>query len=90
MVIDGLVYHCDGDVTDLKAGGINALNITTCFFEADFPEACQEISRWHGILNAPDSPWLQIETAADFDRARAEDKIGLIMGWQNSGPIADE
>ncbi len=90
LVIDGLVYHCDGDVTDLRAGGINALNITTCFFEADFAEACQEISRWHGLLNAPESPWLQIETAADFDRARAENKIGLIMGWQNSRPIADE
>ena len=68
LVIDGLVYHCDGDVSDLKAGGINALNITTCFFEADFAEACQEISRWHGILNAPGSPWLQIETAAGLHR----------------------
>ena len=90
LVIDGLVYHCDGDVTDLRAGGINALNITTCHFEADFPEACAEISRWHGILSAPGSPWHQIETAADFDQARAAGKIGLIMGWQNSRPVADE
>ncbi|MGE0769757.1 MAG: dipeptidase [Hyphomicrobiaceae bacterium] len=90
LVIDGLVYHCDGDVTDLRAGGIDALNITTCHFEADFPEACSEIARWHGVLNRPGSPWMQIETAADFDRARAEGKIGMIMGWQNSRPIADE
>ena len=90
FVIDGLVYHCDGDVSDLKAGGIDALNITTCHFEADFPEACAEIARWHGIINKPGSPWLQIETAADLDRAKAEGRIGLIMGWQNSRPIADE
>lgn len=90
LVIDGLVYHCDGDVTDLKAGGIDALNITTCHFEADFPEACSEIARWHGILNAPDTPWRQIETVQDFDTARAEGRIGVIMGWQNSRPIADE
>jgi membrane dipeptidase len=90
LVIDGLVYHCDGDVTDLKTGGIDALNITTTFFEADFPEACAEIARWLGILNAPNSPWMQIETAADFDRAKSEGKIGMIMGWQNSRPIADE
>ena len=90
LVIDGLVYHCDGDVSDLRAGGINALNITTCHFEADFPEACAEIARWHGILNAPGSPWLQIETAADLDRAKAEGKIGMIMGWQNTRPVADE
>lgn len=90
LVIDALVYHCDGDVSDLKAGGIDALNITTCFFEADFPEACAEIARWHGLLNAPGSPWMRIETVADLDRAKAEGKIGLIMGWQNSRPIADE
>lgn len=90
LVIDGLVYHCDGDVSDLKAGGIDALNITTCHFEADFPEACAEIARWHGIINRPGSPWVQVETVADLDRAKAEGKIGLIMGWQNSRPIADE
>ena len=90
LVIDGLVYHCDGDVTDLQAGGIDALNITTCHFEADFPEACAEIARWHGIINRPNSPWLQIESAADLDRARAESKIGLIMGWQNTRPVADD
>ena len=90
LVIDGLVYHCDGDVTDLKAGGIDALNITTCHFEADFTQACAEIARWHGIINRPNSPWLQVETAADLDRAKAEGKIGLIMGWQNTRPVADE
>jgi membrane dipeptidase len=90
LVIDGLVYHCDGDVTDLRLGGIDALNITTCHFEADFPQACSEIARWHGILNAPASPWRLIETADDLDRAKADGKIGMIMGWQNCRPIADE
>lgn len=90
LVIDCLVYHCDGDVEDLRAGGIDAINATVCHFEADFADACQEISRWHGRLNAPDSPWLQIETAADFDRAKTLGKVGVIMGWQNSRPIADE
>jgi len=90
LVIDGLVYHCDGDVTDLRAGGIDALNITVCHFEADFAEACGEVARWRGILADPDTPWMQIETAADFDAARGAGKIGLIMGWQNSRPIADE
>ena len=90
LVIDGLVYHCDGDVSDLRAGAINAINVTTCHFEADFTQACQEISRWHGRLGEANSPWLQIETVADLDRAKSQDKIGLIMGWQNSRPIADE
>ncbi|MGI9409650.1 MAG: dipeptidase [Hyphomicrobiaceae bacterium] len=90
LVIDGLVYHCDGDVTDLLAGGVNAINITTCHFEADFEQACAEIARWRGMLDKPGSPWLQVETTADLDRAREDRKVGLIMGWQNCRPIADE
>ena len=90
LVIDGLVYHCDGDVTDLKAGGIDALNVTVCHFEADFTAACAEIARWHGIINRSNSPWLQVEMAADLDRAKAEGRVGIIMGLQNVRPIADE
>lgn len=89
FVMDGLVYHCDGWTGDLKAGGIDALNVTVCHFEADFPEACAQIAQWHGILGAPDSAWRLIETGADFDRARAEGRTGLVMGWQNTRPIAD-
>jgi len=90
LVIDGLVYHCDGDVTDLKAGGVDALNITTCHFEADFPQACAEIARWHGIINRPNSPWLLVESAADLEHAKAEGRVGIIMGLQNLRPVADE
>ena len=90
FVMDGLVYHSDGNVDDLRAGHIDALNITVCHFEADFAGACGEIARWHGILAAPNTPWMRIEKATDFDAARAAGKIGLIMGWQNTRPIADE
>ncbi len=89
LVIDGLVYHCDGGVDDLVGGHINALNLTVCHFEADFSDACAQIAGWHGRLAEPGSPWLLIETAADLDTAKAAGKIGLIMGWQNTRPIAD-
>ena len=89
LVIDGLVYHCDGYTGDLRAGGVDALNITSCHFEADFPDACAQMSRCHAMVGASDSEWRLIERASDFDQARAEGKIGLIMGWQNTRPIAD-
>ena len=90
LVIDGLVYHTDGDVSDLLAGSIDALNVTVCHFEADFEQACQEMARWHGRLMEPGTPWLQIETADDFDKARAQGKVGVILGWQNCRPVGDE
>ena len=65
LVIDALVYHTDGWTGDLRAGGIDALNLTVCHFEADFEEACQHIAIWHSILAAPDSEWRQVETTAD-------------------------
>lgn len=90
LVIDALVYHCDGWTGDLRAGGIDALNVTVCHFEADFEEACQHIATWHSILGAPDSEWRQVETTADLDAAKEAGQIGVIMGWQNSRPIADK
>ncbi len=57
LVIDALVYHTDGWTGDLRAGGIDALNVTVCHFEADFEEACQHIAIWHSILGAPESEW---------------------------------
>lgn len=89
LVIDGLVYQADGDTTDLRAGAIDAINVTVCHFEADFPQACDEIARWHGRFAEPGSGWMQIEHAADFDRARDAGKIGAILGWQNTRPVAD-
>lgn len=89
LVVDSLVYHADGWTGDLRAGGIDAINVTACHFECDFEQAAQEVARWQGRLMAPDSEWMAIETAADFDRARAAGKVGAILGWQNTRPIAD-
>ena len=84
LVIDGLVYHCDGDVTDLKAGGIDALNITVCHFEADFPQACAEIARWHGIINRPTRRGCRSRRLPTSIVPRPRARIGLIMGRQNT------
>ncbi len=90
FVMDGLVYQSDGDASDLINGGLNAINVTVSHFEADFAQACEEFARWHGRLAQPDTQWHQIETAEDFDRARSAGKVGVILGWQNSRPLADE
>ncbi len=89
LVIDSLVYHADGWTGALRAGGVDAIQVTACHFECDFEQACQEVARWQGRLQAEDAEWLQIEEVADFDRARAAGKVGAILGWQNSRPIAD-
>ena len=89
LVIDSLVYHADGWADHLRAGAIDAINVTACHFECDFEQACQEVARWRERLAQPDSAWMGIETVADFDKAKAAGKIGAILGWQNTRPIAD-
>jgi membrane dipeptidase len=87
FVMDGLVYHCDGDASALKAGGIDAINLTVSHFEADFATACRQMADWRARLAEPGSPWQLIERASDFETARAAGKVGLVMGWQNSRPL---
>ncbi|MBL6952271.1 MAG: membrane dipeptidase [Alphaproteobacteria bacterium] len=89
LVIDGLSYHSDGYTGDLRAGSVNALNVTIGHFEADFTESCEQIAGWLARISAPDAEWLAIRQAADLTVARERGKIGLIMGWQNMRPVAD-
>lgn len=90
LVIDGLSYYSDGYTGDLKAGGVDALNVTVCHFEADYREACDRIAGWLARAAAPESDWRLVERGEDLDSARAAGKTGLIMGWQNMRPVEDD
>lgn len=90
LVVDGLSYHSDGFTGDLRQGGVSALNVTVCNFEAGFAEACDRISGWLTEIRRPESEWTLIERPGDLGAARDRQKIGLIMGWQNMRPAADK
>jgi membrane dipeptidase len=90
LVIDGLIFTCDGTTEPFRAGGVDAINLTVSGFHADFAETCDQIGVWIDRANRPDSPWRIIHKAADIPRARTDGKIGLIMGWQNMRPIEDK
>lgn len=90
FVMDGLVYHSDGDAATLKAGGIDAVNLTVAHFEADFAGACLQMSRWRARILKPDSPFRLIERARDFTEAKAAGKVGVVMGWQNCRPLDED
>jgi membrane dipeptidase len=89
LLIDGLIFNCDGDVSGLRAGNVAAANITVSGLNADFEQACDDIAEWLARAAAPDTPWLIIDTVDDIHRARAMSRIGLIMGWQNMRAISD-
>ena len=90
LVIDGLSYYCDGNTEALRAGGVDALNVTVCHFEADYRETCDRIAGWLARTRQPDSEWRLIEKGSDFSAAKKAGQIGIVMGWQNMRPVEDD
>jgi len=90
IVIDGLVFHCDGHAAEFQAANAAAANITVCDFEADFTEACDRIARWLGLIARGDDRWRLIEHVEDIRAAVTDRRVGLIMGFQNARPIGDQ
>lgn len=89
LIIDGLVFRCDGTAAPLKAGNVSAVNITVSGLNADFEGACDDIADWLARAASPGSPWRIVESVEDIHAARREGRIGLIMGWQNMRAISD-
>ena len=90
LIVDGLRFMSDGDPAELQATNITAINLTVSHMEHEFEQTCDELAVWLERLREPNSGWMLIEGVADFRRARAEHKAGLIMGWQNMRAISDK
>jgi membrane dipeptidase len=89
LIVDGLNFQSDGDPGLLREANVAAANVTVSHFEADFERATNQVAAWVARLRRPDCPWRLVRAAADIPAARAEGRTGLIMGWQNMRPIAD-
>ncbi|MVW69985.1 membrane dipeptidase [Bordetella sp. 15P40C-2] len=89
IVIDGLIYFSDGDASDLLAGGVTAANVTVSDYRADPQRAFDEVCEWRERLRQPGCPWKLVLNAEDIVAAKAQGKVGLIMGWQSMRPIED-
>jgi membrane dipeptidase len=89
LVIDGLIFYSDGDARDLVAGGYAAANVTVKDPIAGFEESFDAMARWLALATRPDGPWRLVERAADIPAAKAEGKVGLIMGWQETKLLGD-
>ncbi|QHJ00936.1 dipeptidase [Xylophilus rhododendri] len=87
IVIDGLVFHADGNPEPLRSGGVTAANITVAPYLEGAQSAFDAMSRWRRIAHDPASGWKLVEKAEDIAAAQAEGKTGLIMGWQNTWPL---
>ncbi|MGB6104791.1 MAG: membrane dipeptidase [Pusillimonas sp.] len=84
LVIDGLIFHSDGNPEPMLTGGVHAANITIAPIFADLSAALDSCMTWQKIAGRSDSGWLIVKQSNDILLAKQSGKAALIMGWQNT------
>lgn len=91
IVIDGL-QTCQWSRSifeDMRAGGLTAVNVSSVIWE-NFREGIAYVSEWKRFLRENDDLIRPVRTVADIHAAKAENRTGIIIGWQNTSPLEDK
>ena len=90
IVIDGLIFSkwSRAVFEEMRRGGITAANCTCSVWEG-FAATMKNVAEWKTLLRENADMILQVYSAADIRLAKAEGKVGIILGWQNSCGIDD-
>ncbi|MBI3976927.1 MAG: membrane dipeptidase [Chloroflexi bacterium] len=73
----------------MKTGGLTAANCTLAIWD-NFRETISEIAAWYKHFRENADLILPVHTVEDIHRARAEGRVGIIFGFQNSTPFEDD
>jgi membrane dipeptidase len=77
----------DRIIGDARASGLTAVNVTLGHVagnEEPFEQTVREIARWDARLRSRPDDLLKVLAAADILRAKRENRIGVIYGFQNA------
>jgi len=93
-VVDGLipnaVYLEDPDYRGhLRGGGVTAGNLTVADYQHGFESAVDSVTE-HRDLVKETKGFTLVESASDIRRAAATDKVGIILGFQDTRPIGPD
>ncbi|MDQ4088347.1 MAG: dipeptidase [Pseudomonadota bacterium] len=83
----------DRVIADARASGMDAVNVTLGYISGDeepFEQTVREIARWDVRVRSRPADLIKVLTAAEIERARAERKIGIICGFQNSAMMGSD
>ncbi|MCP4181106.1 MAG: membrane dipeptidase [bacterium] len=91
IVFDGLVVaEWSKDVfEDMHKGGLTAANCTCSIWE-NFYDTMNNISLFKNMIIENRNILTQVYTAEDIKRAKADGKVGICLGWQNTSGIEDK
>ena len=80
-------------LADARASGMNAVNVTLGYVagpEEPFEETIRDIGFWDARLRNHPNELTKVLTAADILRARRENRIGVIYGFQNAAMFGED
>ncbi len=91
ILIDGLVISRFSRAVfeDMRKGGITAANCTCCVWH-DFRGTMTNIAQWKRWFDEHGDIIRQVYTADDIRAAKADGRVGIILGWQNTSGIDDD
>jgi len=91
ILIDGLEYcNWDRDLFEnAHQSGITAIHVTLVYWE-NTQEAFEKIKYWNNLIKEHHDLITQVKTTNDIINAKKNNKIGIIYGFQNSAPIAND
>jgi len=90
-VIDGLIVSnwSRALFEAMREGGLSAANCTCSVWEG-FEPSMRAIGQWKQWFREHDDIITQIYTVDDIARAKADGKVGVILGWQNSDGFGED
>jgi len=80
----------DAALAALAASRLTAVNFTVVGPGADFEKTVRAVAFVEGAADRFPDRLLVVRRAADLDRAAAEGKTGLVMGFQTTGMLGDD
>src|SRR5687768_18277692 len=89
IVIDGCSFFLRGYNDRVASGGLTAINFTVPDVFADAPDAFRAVREYYEVARR-DPKVIIVRSVADIERAKAEGKLGAILGTQNSRFLGTE
>jgi len=80
-------------LAEAHASGLTAVNVTLGYVSGDddpFEASVRDIAATDALVRRHAGDVLKVLTAADIRRARDEDRIGLVYGFQNGAMLGDD
>lgn len=90
LIVDGLVVAAADRklFEDMHRGGLSLANCTCSIWE-NFEASMRTVAHYKQLFQENSDIVMQVYNLDDVKKARAADKVGIVLGWQNTGGFED-